>query len=143
MELTGQIIDILPIRQGVSQTTGKPWQTQSYVIQTQEQYPKSMCFDVFGEDKIRQFNIQKGEIVTVCFDIRAKQYQTRWFNSIECYSLKRGGMTVSPNQQQSQYQPQPAYQNAGQPQYQAAPTQYPPTAQQGFVPNTNDEPLPF
>ena len=28
-----------------------------------------MCFDVFGADKIEQFNIQMGEELTVSFDV--------------------------------------------------------------------------
>ena len=41
-----------------------------------------MCFDIFGADKIEQFNIQMGEELTVSFDIDARQWQDRWFNSI-------------------------------------------------------------
>ena len=57
MEITGKIIAVLEPRGGVSKT-GNPWKVQEYVLETNEQYPRKMCFDVFGEDKIQQFNIQ-------------------------------------------------------------------------------------
>ena len=52
MEITGKIIAVLPERGGVSQRTGSEWKVQEYVLETQEQYPRKMCFDVFGADKI-------------------------------------------------------------------------------------------
>ena len=48
-----------------------------------------MCFDVFGEDKINQFNIQAGEELTVSFDIDAREWQGRWFNSIRAWKVER------------------------------------------------------
>ena len=81
MEFTGKIIAILQPRGGVSKT-GNEWKAQEYVIEDHGQYPRKMCFDVFGADKIEQFNIQMGEELTVSFDVDARQWQDRWFNSI-------------------------------------------------------------
>ena len=58
MEFTGKIIAILPPRGGVSRTSGNEWKSQEFVIENHDQYPRKMCFDVFGADKIEQFNIQ-------------------------------------------------------------------------------------
>lgn len=90
MELTGKIIAVLPERGGVSQRTGSEWKVQEYVLETQEQYPRKMCFDVFGADKIAQFAIQIGEVLTVSFDIDAREYNGRWFNSIRAWKVERG-----------------------------------------------------
>ena len=51
MEFTGKIIAILPPRGGVSKTSGNEWKSQEYVIENHDQYPRKMCFDVFGADK--------------------------------------------------------------------------------------------
>ncbi len=48
-----------------------------------------MCFDVFGADKIEQFNIQMGEELTVSFDVDARQWNDRWFNSIRAWKVER------------------------------------------------------
>lgn len=66
MELAGKVIAVLEPRGGVSKT-GNEWKVQEYVIETHDQYPKKMCFDVFGADKIAQFNIQAGEELNVVF----------------------------------------------------------------------------
>ena len=90
MEIFGKIICALPIRSGVSAKSGKPWQCASYVLETQDQYPKRMVFDVFGQDNISDFNIQVGKSLTVCFDIDAREYQGRWFNSIHARNVFHG-----------------------------------------------------
>ena len=89
MEMTGVVIAVLPERSGTSQRG--EWKSQSFVIETQEQYPKHLCFEVFGADRIAQFNINGGEKITVQFDIDARQYQDRWFNSIKAWNVIRPG----------------------------------------------------
>ena len=88
MEFTGKIIAILQPRGGVSKASGNEWKAQEYVIEDHGQYPRKMCFDVFGADKIEQFNIQMGEELTVSFDIDARQWQDRWFNSIRAWKVE-------------------------------------------------------
>ena len=97
MEFTGKIIAILPARGGVSKT-GNEWKVQEYVIEdsASSQYPRRMCFDIFGADKIEQFNIQMGEELTVSFDIDARQWQDRWFNSIRAWKVERTAATAAP-----------------------------------------------
>ena len=90
MELTGRIIAVLPANSGVSNRTGNPWMSQEYVIEIPGQYPRKCVFRLFGEDRIKQFNIQQGEDITVQFDIDAHEYNGRWFNEIRAYSIVRG-----------------------------------------------------
>ena len=87
MEIQGKVIAVLPERSGVS-ARGE-WKSQTYVIETQEQYPKKMAFDVFGADRLAQFNIQSGEVINVSFDIDAHEYQSRWFNSIRAWNVTK------------------------------------------------------
>jgi len=90
MELTGKIIAVLPANSGVSNRTGNPWMSQEFVIEVPGQYPRKCVFRVFGEDRIKQFNIQQGEDLTIQFDIDAHEYNGRWFNEIRAYNVVRG-----------------------------------------------------
>ena len=90
MELTGRIIAVLPANSGVSARTGNNWMSQEYVIEVPGQYPRKCVFRLFGEDRIKQFNIQQGEDVTVQFDIDAHEYNGRWFNEVRAYNVVRG-----------------------------------------------------
>jgi len=124
MEATGKIIVILPANSGVSQRTGNAWYTQTFVLETIEQYPKKIPFEVFGEDRIKQFNIQKGETLTISFDIDGREYNGRWYPSIKCFNVVHQG------QQQV----------AAPPAQQAVPTQVQQAAQaqQPFPPSQQD-----
>lgn len=87
MEIQGKVIAVLPERSGVS-VRGE-WKSQTYVIETQEQYPKKMAFDVFGADRIANFGIQSGEVINVSFDIDAHEYQGRFFNQIRAWNVTK------------------------------------------------------
>ncbi len=90
MDLTGKIIAVLPANSGVSSRTGNSWMSQDYVIEVPGQYPRKCVFRVFGEDRIKQFNIQMDENITVSFDIDAHEFNGRWFNDIRAYNVQRG-----------------------------------------------------
>ncbi|MBO4661263.1 MAG: DUF3127 domain-containing protein [Bacteroidaceae bacterium] len=90
MELIGKIIAVLPERSGVSARNGNEWKLASYVLETvSDRFPRKMMFEVFGSEKIQQFNIQSGEMVRVSFDIDAHEYNGRWFNSIRAWNVDR------------------------------------------------------
>ena len=94
MELTGKIIAVMEPRGGVSARTGTTWKSQEYVLEVPGQYPKRCLFNVFGEDRINQFNIQNGDELTIQFDIDAREYNGRWFNDIRAYNVIRGQQPV-------------------------------------------------
>ena len=88
MEIIGKAIAALPVKSGVSQRTGEQWQSREYVIETQEQYPKKMCFEVFGTEKLKEFNIRNNDLIKVHFDISAREYNGRWYNSIRAWKVE-------------------------------------------------------
>ena len=110
MELTGRIIAVLQANSGVSARTGNPWMSQEYVIEVPGQYPRKCVFRLFGEDRIKQFNIQNGEDLTIQFDIDAHEYQGRWFNEIRAYNVIRGQVAPvagAPIPEAAPFPPQP------------------------------------
>lgn len=87
MEIKGRIIAVMPVKTGTSKK-GKPYASQDYVIETLEQYPRRCLFNVFGEEKIKQFNIQHGGEYIVKFDINAREYNGRWYNDIRAWKVE-------------------------------------------------------
>lgn len=85
MELSGKITYVLPERSGTS-ARGE-WKAQSFVVETKDNYPRKMVFDVFGAERLQTFNIKVGDEVKVSFDIDAHEYQGRWFNNIRAYDV--------------------------------------------------------
>lgn len=89
MEFHGRVIQILEPRRGVSQQTGNSWVSQDFVVEHDGRYPTRICFNVFGEQRINEFNLQVGEFVTVKFDISARMNGQNWFNDVSAYRIER------------------------------------------------------
>ena len=94
MDISGKIIQVLPEHGGVSKTSGKEWKLQAYVLETQEQYPRKVHFEVFGEDRIKANPCQLDDIVTVSFDIESREFNGRWYTSIRAWKIQQGVVTT-------------------------------------------------
>lgn len=145
-DITGKIIAVLPTRSGTS-ARGTQWSSQTAVIETHEQYPKRVAFDVLG-DKITEFNLQVGEEVTVSFDINAREYNGKWWNSVNAWQVVRHGCQQDPMQGGYNMNPQAGAQAAQQAAMAGAPNPmnpnnpFPP-AQQPGAPEGQSDQLPF
>ena len=149
-DITGKIIAVLPTKSGTS-ARGTQWSSQTAVIETHEQYPKRVAFDVLG-DKITEFNLHVGEEVTVSFDINAREYNGKWWNSVNAWQVVRQGGQQAPAQggynvgnpqagAQAAYQAQQAAMT-GAPNPTNPQNPYPPR-QQPAQPQGNSDDLPF
>ena len=141
MELTGKIIAEFNERGGISSRTGNEWKAKSYVLEVPGDFPRKLAFDVFGTDRLQAFNIQVGELLTVHFDIDAREYNGRWYNDVRAFRIDRGQTAPTPA-------PEAATQTAPQVTPQAAPLpqtapQMPPIDTTPFeAPSATDD-LPF
>lgn len=103
MELEGRISVVMPAQSGVSQRTGNPWMSQEYVLayywypnQTQASY---IVMRVFGEDRIKQFNLQPNDEVKVRFHCEAHETNGRWYNELRIDGVTFVGGSSGKNQQ--------------------------------------------
>lgn len=92
MEVVGKIIQVLPLQEGVGRN-GNPWKVQAYVLETQDQFPRKVHFEVFGEDRIRLNPCALDQLVTVSFDIESREFNGRWYTSIRAYRITQGDVT--------------------------------------------------
>ena len=86
MEISGKIIAALPLASGEGKNG--TWRSQDYVLETFDQYPKKVCFNLFN-DKITQFPLAIGDEVTVSFDIDSWEYNGRWYTSIRAWRVEK------------------------------------------------------
>ena len=121
MEVVGKIIQVLPAQEGVGRN-GNPWKVQPYVLETVENYPRKVHFEVFGEDRIKANPCDIDQLVTVSFDIESREFNGRWYTSIRAWRVQQGAVAAAPATAQPTVQPsaQPAAQPAAQPMAQAA-----------------------
>ena len=115
MELEGKISVVMPAISGVSQSTGNQWMSQEYVMAyywfPNQTNPSFIVLRAFGEDRIKQFNLQPNDEVRVRFHIEAHEYNGRWFNETRLDAVTFVGASASKNQQPAN-QPAQAAQTA-------------------------------
>lgn len=88
LSMCGKIIAVLSERE--LNTKNGVNKIKEYVIEEVEgQYPKKMCFEIYGTDRIQKFNLQLGDLVEICFNVDAREYQGRWFNSIRAWKVNK------------------------------------------------------
>ena len=92
MEVVGKIIQVLPAQEGVGRN-GNPWKVQPYVLETLDQYPRKVHFEVFGEERIKQNPCDIDQLVTVSFDIESREFNGRWYTSIRAWRIQQGDTT--------------------------------------------------
>lgn len=95
IRLTGRIAKVLPLTSGVSQRTGNSWHSQEYVFEyfswSGATRPDRLVFRIFGEDRIKQFDLHElEENVTVTLRIDAREFEGRYYNEIGCTAVSRG-----------------------------------------------------
>jgi hypothetical protein len=88
MEMSGTVIAILPKQTGTNKA-GNTWEKQDFVIQTTGQYPKKLCFAVWG-DKIAKFQIREGEEITVFFDVESREYMGKYYTDVKAWNVTKG-----------------------------------------------------
>ena len=87
MKLKGKITVVIPAKSG---TTDKgDWQSQQYVMETIEEYPKKMLFEVFGESKIKEFDIKLDEVLTVSFDPKVDEKDGHYYGKNRAFAVSR------------------------------------------------------
>lgn len=132
---TGKIIAAGQVQLGTSQN-GTQWSSCEYVIEElNQQYPARAVIQVYGSDKLQQFNIQVGEIITAHIGLKAHQSKDgRWFNHLDCWKVQRPTAQPQQMQQQSQVYASQVGQNYQQGAQQPAPIQQ---QMQNFPPQVN------
>ena len=94
LEITGKIIAALEKRTGVAKSSGNTWVAQEYVIEIPGTYPKRVCFEVFGEERIKEFDIKVMDTLTVSFDVDAREYNGRWYNTLRAWKVEREALST-------------------------------------------------
>ena len=93
MEISGTVVSILPEQNGTSKNG--TWRKQEFILETEGQYPKKVCIMMWG-DKIEQFAISEGEMVTVSIDAESREYNQRWYTDLKAWKIEKGAAGNAP-----------------------------------------------
>lgn len=108
--VNGKIVSVLEKRTGVSKS-GSEWASQDYVIQPDGD-DDVICFNVFGENNIADYNLHVGSVVSVTLVIASREYNGKYYPSIkavQCFAQSNGANTSAPSAEASTQSPDPSH----------------------------------
>jgi hypothetical protein len=86
MEIQGVLKQILPLESGESKS-GKAWQKQTIVVETQETYPKLIAIEVSEKAISRLQDYQIGHTITCSINIESREYKGKYFTSVKAWKI--------------------------------------------------------
>jgi len=89
-EIKGELVAILD-----EQVVSDKFKKREFVIQTADQYPQVIKFQLTQDRCGMIDSYRKGETITVNFDVKGKEYvkgtETMYFNSLEAWKIQGNG----------------------------------------------------
>jgi hypothetical protein len=94
MELKGKVIVI-----GELETFKNDFIKKNIVIETQDRYPQKIQIEFVKDNMDHLHNLMVGDLVTVFFNVRGREYQGKYYTSIEGWRVVNE--TTKPEEKES------------------------------------------
>ena len=136
MEIIGKVVRLGALTEGTS--ARGPWRKQELIIETEEQYPRTVCLICWTNqiEEIQKF--APGQTIKAQIEISSREFNGKWYTDVRVWRFDPVGVAAAPAAVQTQpMQQQPVmHQTPPMPQPQPTTDYFPPTAD-----STDD--LPF
>jgi len=88
LKIKGKIVKILEVEKGTSKA-GKEWQKINFIIDTGNQYNPEVCFQLFGTEKVENFNKYNkvGQEVEVSFNVSSREYNGKYYHNLDAWKV--------------------------------------------------------
>ena len=89
LELNGTITVISEVQEGTAKSTGNTWKKAGFAVETKGEYPKTVYFSVFGEEKVDnllKFN-KVGQNVDVSFNVESREYNGKYYTDLQAWKI--------------------------------------------------------
>lgn len=95
LEIEGKIYRKLAPQSGTS--ARGTWSKQDFVLEYPDgNFTAQACFTAFGDDKVAELGkFAEGDTVRVSFNLRAREYNGRWYNDLRVWRLAPAGQAAS------------------------------------------------
>jgi len=87
IELKGKLIQKLEPVSGQSKNGN--WQKQEFIIETDDQYPKKICMNVWGDKLQALSSVVVGDNITASVNIESREFNGRWYTDIRAWRIQK------------------------------------------------------
>ena len=102
MEVQVKVISKFDTVEGVSKSSGKEFKYFTFIGETIEQYPRKIAFDVFGEKRIANCQVNENDVYNVSFDVESREFEGRWYTKANAWKSEIVSSSSIGEQQQIQ-----------------------------------------
>jgi Protein of unknown function (DUF3127). len=86
MDLIGKLEKVLPEQRG--EGARGPWVRCTFVITTEEQFPRQVAIEVWGEERFANIkSIPIGTTIKTYFNAESREFNERWYTTLRCYRV--------------------------------------------------------
>lgn len=73
------------------------WCKQEFIVETIETYPRKICMNVWGDDKVAELSgYNVGETLVVSVNIESREFNGRWYTDVRAWRIQRDSEGVAP-----------------------------------------------
>ena len=83
MEITGKVVKLGGLTEGTS--ARGPWRKQDLIIETDEQYPKTVCLTCWTNQIDEIQAMTPGQLVKAQIDISSREFNGKWYTDVRVW----------------------------------------------------------
>ena len=104
MEIIGKVVRLGNLTEGTS--ARGPWRKQELIIETEEQYPRTVCLICWTNqiDEIQKF--APGQTIKAQIEISSREFNGKWYTDVRVWRFDPVGATAVPAAAPAQPAPQ-------------------------------------
>lgn len=94
MEITGKVVRLGTLTEGTS--ARGPWRKQDLIIETEEQYPRTVCLSCWTNqiEEIQKF--APGQTIKAQIDISSREFNGKWYTDVRVWRFDPVGVAAAP-----------------------------------------------
>ncbi len=94
MEITGKVVKLGGLTEGTS--ARGPWRKQDLIIETDEQYPKTVCLTCWTNQIDEIQSMTPGQLIKAQIDISSREFNGKWYTDVRVWRFDPVGATAAP-----------------------------------------------
>ena len=83
MEITGKVVRLGGLTEGTS--ARGPWRKQDLIIETDEQYPKTVCLTCWTNQIDEIQKMVTGQLIKAQIDISSREFNGKWYTDVRVW----------------------------------------------------------
>ena len=94
MEIIGKVVRLGNLTEGTS--ARGPWRKQELIIETEEQYPRTVCLICWTNqiDEIQKF--APGQTIKAQIDLSSREFNGKWYTDVRVWRFDPFGAAAAP-----------------------------------------------